>query len=328
MKSLIKGLPQHIEKGLEIFSQVSWSPDTNNIKNIVISGLGGSGIGGSIAADLSRLHSSVPVCISKDYHIPAFIGPDTLFIASSYSGDTEETLSSAHQAIIKGANVICITSGGKLSKLAIEHRLPAFIVPGGYPPRACLGYSLSILICILQKINCLPSSYSQVLKTLPAFLTNHADKIIKESEKLARQLFQTFPIIYADSSNEGIAVRFRQQLNENAKMLASHHVIPEMNHNELVGWSMDQPLQSVVFLRTAIDYTRNQARVDINSEIISQRAASVSHLWSEGDHPLEHVFYLIHFTDWVSYFLAEMNGVDIMDIQIINELKQKLSNLQ
>lgn len=327
MKSLIQELPQHIEKGIEIFSKTAWSSDISNIKKVVISGLGGSGIGGSIVADLARFHSPIPVHVCKDYRLPAFVDADTLFIASSYSGDTEETLSALQQAIQSDARIMCITSGGELAKIATEHAFPVFIVPGGYPPRACLGYSLSILVCIFSKLACLPSLYLDVLKILPNFLSDKQTEIIEKARELAQRLFQTHPIVYADVQNEGIAIRFRQQLNENAKMLASHHVVPEMNHNELVGWSMDQPLHTAVFFRTLNDYTRNQTRIDINTETISRRAASVSHIWAEGDHHLVQTFYLIHLGDWASYFLAEMNNVDIMDIQVINELKGKLSSL-
>lgn len=327
MQNLIKNLPLQIKESLQIFRKTGIPSLTKEIHQVVIAGLGGSGIGGTIMADLAKPHARIPVVVTKDYSIPAFVDEFTLFIASSYSGNTEETLMALEQALERKAHVICITSGGKLAEMAQKNRLGLLQIPGGNPPRSCLGYSLTQLICILHHYGIVPDSTINQLQTAIDILNTHSANIKQEAEKLSRALHRKIPVIYADASIEGVAVRFRQQLNENSKMLAWHHVVPEMNHNELVGWSQKNENLAVVFLRNRDDFARNQTRMDINRKIIEKYAASVHDIWSVGNSRIEQTMYHIHFCDWVSFYLSELNGVDIMDIQVIDYLKGELSKI-
>lgn len=327
MKELIEEFAQQIKKGVEIFNSNTPNVLTAKYANVVISGLGGSGIGGTIVKDLSTAFANIPVVVNKEYTIPFFVNSQTLFIASSYSGDTEETFAATQMALQKNATVICITSGGKLAQLAQEKKLTCLLIPGGNPPRACLGYSLTQLICIFLSNGLLPKTYMEDLSQAAIFLKNEKSNIIEKAKNIANEIFGKKVIIYSEASHEGLAIRFRQQLNENAKRLCWHHVVPEMNHNELVGWTQKADDHVVIFLRNVSDNNRNQHRIEINKKIISQFEPSIIEIWGEGNNEVERVFYTIHLVDWVSYFLSQLNDVDIMDIKVIDYLKKKLSEI-
>ncbi len=327
MKALIEGFSNQIEKGIEIFLANPPKEVQQKYSQIVISGLGGSGIGATIIRDLSATFSTIPVIVNKEYSIPAFVGPQTLFIASSYSGDTEETLAATQMAAEKKANIVCITSGGKLGEMAKANNWGLLLIPGGSPPRANLGYSLTQLICIFSASGFLPASAKNELEKTITFIRQNETAIREKAAETAKKLFNKRITIYTDASHEGVAVRFRQQLNENSKMLCSHHVVPEMNHNELVGWTEKSDELAVVFIRNNSDHSRNQFRMDINKSIVANYTNTVIELWGEGNNEIEKTFYIIHLVDWISFYLAEMKGVDIMDIKVIDFLKQKLSEI-
>lgn len=328
MKALIEGFSKQIEVGIEIFRANPPKEIEQKYSNVVISGLGGSGIGGTIIRDLSSTFANVPVTVNKEYSIPAFVGPQTLFIASSYSGDTEETLAATQIAAEKKACIICITSGGKLAELAKTNHWGLLLIPGGSPPRANLGYSLTQLICIFSSAGLLHDSAKKELDEAVHFIQNNSQSIREKGAEIAKQLFTKRIIIYTDAAREGVAVRFRQQLNENSKMLCWHHVVPEMNHNELVGWTEKSDELAVVFIRNSSDHSRNQVRMEINKGIVSGYSNTVIELWGEGNNEIEKTFYMIHLVDWISFYLAEMKGVDIMDIKVIDFLKHKLSEIK
>lgn len=327
MKELIEEFPGQIEKGIEIFKTNPPKAVHGKYTNVVISGLGGSGIGGTIIKDISTQFSNIPVLVNKEYSIPAFVGETTLFIASSYSGDTEETIAAVKGAIEKKATVVCITSGGKLAQIANEKGLDLLLIPGGSPPRANLGYSLTQLICIFSSAGFIPQKFLQDLQDSIAFIRKNESSILEKARSIASEIHGKRVIIYTDASHEGVAVRFRQQLNENSKVLCWHHVIPEMNHNELVGWTEKNDKEAVIFIRNTSDHNRNQHRFEINKGIVSQYCPTVIEVWGEGNNEIEKIMYIIHLVDWITYFLAELKGVDIMDIKVIDFLKKKLSEI-
>ena len=327
MKKLIEEFPGQIEKGIDIFKTNPPKAVHGKYANVVISGLGGSGIGGTIIKDISTKFASIPVTVNKEYSIPAFVGEGTLFIASSYSGDTEETISAVQYALEKRATIICITSGGKLFQIAKEKDLDVLLIPGGSPPRANLGYSLTQLICIFSTAGLIPTEYLNDLENSVDFIRKNESSIVEKAHSIAKEIHGKRVIIYTDASNEGVAVRFRQQLNENSKVLCWHHVIPEMNHNELVGWTEKSNNEAVVFIRNTSDHSRNQHRFEINKGIVSKYCSTVIEIWGEGNNEIEKIMFTIHLVDWITYFLAELKGVDIMDIKVIDFLKKKLSEI-
>jgi glucose/mannose-6-phosphate isomerase len=324
MKTLIADLPKHITQALEIADNTPFKATDKTIQNVLITGLGGSGIGGTIVAELMSGSCTVPVTVNKNYHLPAFVNENTLVIANSYSGNTEETLAALDEALQRGAEVAIATSGGRAKEIAEEKALNHFVVPGGNPPRSMLGYSLTLQFVFLNRYGLTPDVTSQ-LKAASALLLQEQEAIKEAASALAGKMQNTWPIIYAIDGFEGVAVRLRQQLNENSKMLCHHAVVPEMNHNELVGWENGTEKQFALFLRNESDYDRNQKRVEINKTIISRFTNNVAEVWSKGNSTIENAMYHIHYGDWLSYYLSELNQVDIMAIDSIDFLKAELA---
>ncbi len=324
MKSLIASLPKHISEALQIAESTHLKPSNKHINKVVITGLGGSGIGGTIVADLVADQCKAPIVVNKNYHLPAFVNENTLVIANSYSGNTEETISALEEAMNRNAEIFIVTSGGKAAEIANEKGYNHLVVPGGNPPRSMLGYSLTLQFIVLHHYGLIDDLHLQ-LDNSATLLSNEQGTIMEMAEQLASEMKGTLPVIYTIDGFEGVAVRLRQQLNENSKMLCWHAVIPEMNHNELVGWENGTDQIYALFLRNASDFDRNQKRVEINKQIIEKHTKNVKEVWSKGNSSIEQAFYHIHLGDWISYYLSELNQVDIMAIDSIDLLKSELA---
>jgi glucose/mannose-6-phosphate isomerase len=171
------------------------------------------------------------------------------------------------------------------------------------------------------------NNYVADLENAIKLINSEEQSIIAESNSIAQKLLGKLPVIYATTYNEGIAIRFRQQLNENSKVLCWHHIIPEMNHNELVGWTEKNENLSVLIFLDKDDYSRNLARVDINKEVIKKYTSSITEIYSKGNSIIEKAIYFIHLGDWISVSLAELRGVDAVEVNVINHLKSKLSEI-
>ncbi|MEX0812877.1 MAG: bifunctional phosphoglucose/phosphomannose isomerase [Chitinophagales bacterium] len=325
MDQLISDFTLQVKEALEIASKIKTTPAENEIRNVVVSGLGGSGIGGNMAADLNADQLKVPFVVNKDYFLPSFVDQHTLFIASSYSGNTEETLNAFKLALEKGAKIVCISSGGKLVELAKKHNLDHVVVPGGQPPRASLGYSLVQQLAVLHAFGLTSNKVIKELNAAVELLDNKEESIKEDAKALAARLVGKIPMIYSTTPIASVGVRFKQQINENAKMLCWEHAVPEMNHNELVGWRKKSADWAPVFLRTKDDYERNKQRIELNKEIISKYASDIIEIWSEGKNLTEHFMYLIHLTDWVSYYIAELTNTDAVEVNVIDYLKGSLA---
>lgn len=327
MKNLVLGFPKQLEDAIEIGNQIKLEPARVPVQNVLICGLGGSGIGGTIVAELVAAEAKAPISVSKGYFIPAYVDHHTLVIVSSYSGDTEETLNALHLALERNSKVVCITSGGKIAAIAKEKGLDHFIVPGGMPPRACLGYSLTLLFFILEFYSVISNSFLLPFKNAIGLLRSEQEKIMKEAEEVAGRLIGKTPVIYTTTYNEGLAIRLRQQLNENSKILGWHHVFPELNHNELVGWTQKHEDLAVLILRDPDEYPRNNSRIEISKEVFAKYTPHIIEIYAHGSSPIEKALYLIHFGDWLSCHLAEKRGVDAVEVAVINDLKEQLSKI-
>lgn len=328
MKELIENFPKQLEEAVAIGKKATITKSKNKISNVVVSGLGGSGIGANLVSEIVFNKLNVPFGIYKNYSLPAFINQDTLFIACSYSGNTEETITTLNSALKKKATTTIITAGGKLSEIATQKKLNHIIIPGGHPPRACLGYSSTQILYTLNKVGLIDKSFENQLLETAKLLNKEQKNIQKEAKAIAKKLHNKIPIIYATADNESVAVRFRQQINENGKMLCWHHVVPEMNHNELVGWRKKSADWAVVYLRNETDFSRNQSRIEINKAVIKKYSNTILEIWSKGNSKIERSFYLIHLTDWVSYYLSELNQVDVTEVKVIDHLKGELSKIK
>lgn len=324
MKELVQNFTTQLKEAAQIAEKAVISK-SDTIQNIVITGLGGSGIGGTILIELINDTCKVPIIINKDYFLPAFVNENTLVIISSYSGNTEETLSAMQQAITKKAQIACVTSGGKVLEMAKQNQFDFIEIPGGKPPRSCIGYSLVQIIKVLVAKGFAPQSLFTDLDKTIALLDKENNNIKSESEKIAKKLHTKIPVIYSLGTCEGAAVRFRQQINENSKMLCWHHVFPEMNHNELVGWTTKNDNIAVVTFHTSFDYDRTKKRYEVCKPLFEKYSHSVTDITAKGTSKLEQFFYLINMGDWISCYLADIKGIDPVEVKVIDHLKGELA---
>jgi len=336
---LIESFPLQLEQGLKIASACSlpkWK--ASDFSNIVVAGLGGSAIAAEIVKSYLNYELTIPFSVIRHYQLPEFVNQKTLFIASSYSGNTEETLSAYREARKCKAKMMGMASGGQLIALCKKDKLPHLIIPSGLPPRAALGYSLVSLLVLLGRLGLIKSKTKEIERAT-TFLNEFKTKFIPTVEKsenqakiLAEKLYGKIPVIYAGEDYfYAVALRWKQQICENAKVLAFCNVFPEFNHNELVGWEKIEPLKdrlAVLILKDKTDHQRVKARMEIVKDIIQQKGVPVIEVESSGKSLLERMLSLIHLGDWVSYYLAILNEVDPTPVEVIDYLKKNLAQVK
>lgn len=325
MKELVESFTTQLKTAKQIAEKAIITPG-NKISSVVVTGLGGSGIGGTIITELVD-NCPVPVIINKGYFLPSFVNETTLVIVSSYSGNTEETLQAFHDALNKKAQVVCVTSGGKILELAKQNHLEFIEIPGGFPPRSCIGYSLIQLIKIFIAKDLAPKNIMDAVDAAINLLDAEKNAIKKDAQQIAQKLNNKIAVLYSLGSCEGVSVRFRQQINENSKALCWHHVFPEMNHNELVGWTEVNKNLCVVTFHTSFDYDRNKKRYAVCKPVFEKYANEVIDLHAKGNSKLEQFMYLINIGDWISCYIADLKAIDPVEVNIIDYLKKELSKI-
>jgi glucose/mannose-6-phosphate isomerase len=326
MEKLIHAFPQNIIDSLEIAKNTTLTKPKNEINNIVICGMGGSGIGGKIASQWVQNEINIPVTLVLDYTLPSFVDQHTLLIGSSYSGNTEETIEAVESAITKGAHIIGITSGGKLKEICAANNFDCILVPGGNPPRSAVAFSTIQLMAIFTKLGFISNVSLNEINASYQLLLDEKEDIHAKGKEIASFLYGKVGIIYAEAQYEAIAVRARQQFNENSKYLCWTQTIPEMNHNELVGWGGGDNRFAALFIQTDDVYARNKKRMDITKDVVAGKGATVMALDAKGNSQIQQSIYLINVVDWASFYLSELNKVDIIDIVVIDYLKNELAN--
>jgi glucose/mannose-6-phosphate isomerase len=219
MKKLITDFTKQLKDAIEISENSKLTSYDKEIKNIVISGMGGSGIGGNIVSDAIASELTIPLIVNKDYVLLNYVRENSLVIISSYSGDTEETVKAFEDAISKNAKIVCICSGGKIKEIAEKEKRDLILIPKGMPPRAAIAYSVVQLLHILNFHKIISVSYKKELLAAIKLLDNEEKKILKDAKETAEILTDKMPIIYSVAGMESPAIRFRQQLNENSKSL-------------------------------------------------------------------------------------------------------------
>jgi glucose/mannose-6-phosphate isomerase len=327
MNEHISDFTKHLAKALEIGKSVKFMPSKNQINNVLVCGLGGSGIGGSIISQMIKSEIKVPVTVNKDYFIPEFVDESTLVICCSYSGNTEETLKMYELAAAKGAEIAVSTSGGKFEELAKTKGYNMIVIPGGLPPRAAFGLGFPQLFFILEKYGLISDSFITGFEKSILMLDLNEENIKASAKEIAIKFDDKIPVIYSGPEIEGVCVRFKQQINENSKRLAWNSSIPEMNHNEIVGWRRDYSELAVVFFKTNSDYYRNVEREKYLKKVISSYNNNVTEIVAKGDTLLEQTMYLIHFGDWISELFGNLNKVDTTEVDVITGLKNILADL-
>jgi glucose/mannose-6-phosphate isomerase len=303
-------------------------------ENILLSGIGGSAIGGELLKSITEKDLTIPAATCRDYDIPGFVNEKTLCICASYSGNTEETITAYQMCLEKKAKVIVISTGGKLADMASRDGVTFCPIPKGYQPRAALGLSLTAHIVIMTKMGII-RDYTQDLLAAADMVGKYTELWKNWQElpenpplMLALDIIGHTPVVYGSCGYMGtMAYRWKCQFNENSKMFASWGVLPEINHNEIVGWCGHQQFYNdkfVVFLRDYETPQRIKTRLDLTKEIIS-RVARVAEVYPQGNTLIDRVFYYILFGDLLTIYLAYLDTKDPSDIQIINWLKNELA---
>ncbi len=324
MEQLIQEFPKQLTESLAIAAKASIQP-SSSIQHVMFCGMGGSGIGAAIVSGWLTQELTVPVSICQNYVIPQFVNENTLVIGTSYSGNTEETLAALNTCKERGAQLVGITSGGQLQQFCLNNGYEQINVPGGLPPRAALAYSLAPLLTILQQKGLISAVSLEQLAMVPDFLDMHQLTCRDLGKQVAELINETNVVIYAEAPYEAVAIRGKQQINENGKYLCRYHVIPEMNHNELVGWACGNHNHAVIFLENSDMHTSNKRRFDLTRSIIEEKTKNTVTLKAEGGNPIEQGLYFIHVLDWASFYLGKIRGEDVVEVNVIDFLKASLA---
>lgn len=328
MDKLIARFTEQLTEAVQIGKAAKIKKPKSKINKVFVAGLGGSGIGADFVSAIITQEAQVPYLVSKGYKIPKYVDKHTLAIVSSYSGNTEETISSFKQLEKTGAKIIVISSGGKLINAAKRKKYDYIQVPGDWPsPRACLGYSTVAQLAVLAHLGFISDRSLKSISKSVKLIDKESTAIKRSARSIAKKLYKKMPVIYCEDRIEPAAVRLRQQINENAKKLCWHHVIPEMNHNELVGWKDKNKDLVVLYLRNSDDYKRNQIRMEINQKIIKKLTPNIINIQSKGTDLVQRLMYLVHMGDWISWYLSQLRGQDAIEVDVIDYLKSELSKV-
>lgn len=305
----------------------------------MFTGLGGSAIGADLVRSYLYFESKIPILVSRDYEIPAFVDSSTLVFAASYSGNTEETLCAYKEASKRGATIIAVSSGGKLKELAKGDNITFIGLPQGIPPRCAFGYQSIIPLVILGRLGLIKGQgayINRAIRVLEELKDNSLSPKAAQKDNIAKaiaaKLHNKFTVIYSPSVHfDFCSIRMRAQIAENSKALASSHVFPEMNHNEIVGWVSPKKLFkdfAVVMLRDKGAHPRVSLRMDITHDILKKEGIKVIEIWSRGDELLSRIFSLVYTGDFISYYLAILYGIDPTPVDRVTYLKEQLKSSQ
>lgn len=336
MLDILGSFDGQLEMALEIGQQISLSAGLS-INKVVLCGMGGSAIGGDLLRAYLETDLQIPFLVNRNYSLPKFVDAHTLILVASYSGQTEETLSSFSEAREAGAQIICLTSGGTLGQLARENGVSCMRIPEGYPPRAALGFcSIPFLVCLFRlglvtdRSQEVQRSIDSVREKIQAYGTQKptSENLAK---RLALSLKNQLPIVYGSNGRlEMVAVRWRCQFAENGKQLAYSNTLPEMNHNEIEGWTHPATLirQTLpIFLRDRDDHPKTQARFEVTRDLLGGKVDSALEYWTEGESWIDRLWSLILLGDYASVYLGFLNQVDPTPVEIIERFKSRVKEL-
>jgi glucose/mannose-6-phosphate isomerase len=335
MIELVTSFPEQCEEAIQIGQKAAIGTAYGPFKAVVLAGMGGSAVSGDLLRCYLSQTVDVPVFTIRHYELPRSVGQGTLVFCSSYSGDTEETLALYEEARRRRARVLCVTTGGKLSEQCGRDGVPWIRIPAGLPPRAALGYLFLPILVTLWRLGVAPPRWSELddvverLREAGSRCAIEVPTAENVAKQLARQLKDKLVVVHASADLlDAAAVRWRGQLNENAKVLAFHSLYPELDHNEIVAWASHRSLarsSHVVTLRDSGDHERVNTRIEVTSELLTKNGARVSQVWSGSGMPLARMLSLIHLGDFVSVYLAVLRRVDPTPIPAIDALKQQLA---
>jgi len=320
MLKVIEDFPDMIENASQLGTDVNLGKD---FSSVMTTGMGASGIHGDFLK--AAVSVKVPIVVNKDYELPEFVSSKSLVFAITYSGKTEETISAFKAALRKNAPVVGITSGLEFREMCRKNEKPCILVPSGIPPRAALAYLFFPILNVLYNGGMIKNPEEEIKATAHAL----RNPVFKErARELAEKLVNKVPIIYATEKLAPVALRWRQQLNENSKVLAVSNVFPELDHNELAGYAKLNSDHHAVIIRDEADSMKMKERIRLTKELISERGIPTTEIVVKGDSTLTKLFTAVYIGDLASYFLAVNNGVDPVETNVQEELKKRLSKIK
>jgi glucose/mannose-6-phosphate isomerase len=334
MRQHLQGLPQQCRDAWNKARKFELPKDYTAVDKVVVTGMGGSAIGGDLARSLFGSQKKPIIFVNREYDLPAFVDDKTLVIASSYSGNTEETLSAFSQSLEKNCKKLAITTGGKLRPTAEQAGVPVFTIDYVGQPRAALGYGFMSLIAFLQTLGLVEDQTAAVeamIQDLEKQLTELKETVPTGSnpaKQLAGKLAGKIAVIYGAGILSQVAHRWKTQINENGKASAFYEIFSELNHNAVVGYQFPKALVSeiyVVMLRCPSLHHRILLRYKITGDMMAQNGIVYETVDCKGKGQLSQIMSLIYLGDWVSYYLAMLNETDPTPVKIIEYLKKRLS---
>jgi glucose/mannose-6-phosphate isomerase len=307
------------------------APKLSGISNVVLAGMGGSAWPAMYLKPWAEL--SVPFEVVRDYELPDYVDENTLFISSSYSGNTEETLAALAAAEAKGAHIVVVSAGGKLADLAQEKGHTFFPIPGGIQPRMSSFYFLAALLQLLEPLGLTPEGKLAELQATGGWLKDQTaswrpDVPTKDNpaKQLTLELIGKSVVVYSGPKLFAAANKFKICLNENAKNVAWVNQYPELNHNEFIGWSshpVDKPY-AVVEIRSNLEHPRTQKRFEVTERLLSGKRPAPEVIVPKGDTLLEQLLWVSNFCDFVSLYVAILNGVNPTPVDLVEKFKKEL----
>ena len=330
MLSFCVEAPKHYHEAAKTAEKISLA--YSKPENIIVAGMGGSAIGGELLKDWTRDKASIPIEVSREYSLPAYANKKSLVLIASYSGETEESLSTFLDATKRKCMIHCMSSGGSLLEFAEKIGVPCLRIPSGIPPRAALPYLFVPLLMSLEKLNLVPS-VSESLKEAVGILEKVSVENLPEkpaennfSKTLALGISETVPVVYGFGVYRGVAQRFKQQFNENSKIPAKWEVFPELNHNEIMGWEEAGNLAknfSAIFLRDKTELAAIRTRIETTKALMKPKA-KMFEVWSQGKSTLAKMLSTILVGDFTSVYLAILRKVDPTPVKTIALLKDRM----
>jgi glucose/mannose-6-phosphate isomerase len=326
------GLPEQIERAAAGARDLDGLPDHEDIENVVVLGMGGSGIAGDVLTVAAGPFLPLPVVVHKGYGIPNFIDEHTLVFAISFSGDTEEVLEGATAAAVAGGRMVCISAGGRLAELADRWGVPHLpVVPGIPMPRAGIGAVSVPPMIVLEQLGLFPGATAWIDAAV-AQLRSRRDELAADggvAARLARRIGRTFPLVYGGGGVGSVAaLRWKNQFNENAKVMAQAGSVPEVCHNELCGFGqhgdVTRQILHLVTLRHEFEHPQIARRFDLLADVLREVVHDIDTVVAEGEGPLAQLLDLVMVGDFVSLHVAAQEGVDPGPIPVLDELKAAL----
>jgi glucose/mannose-6-phosphate isomerase len=329
---LTEDFPKQCDQALQLAAAFDISLiDLSRCRQVVLAGVGGSAAAGDFLQALFNAAGKVPFAVHRDYSVPAWVDQDTLVLCSTYSGDTEETLAAHRDATSKGAQVLVLTSGGQLGSSSSESGEATILIPGGQPPRTALGWSFMLSVSVCRRLNLLDLDLEAPLAPFleDASRTWRADHSTEGNlaKQLAMALNGKVPVIYGLGEWQfAVAKRWKAQINENAKRMAFANSFPEMNHNEILGWSgiTEPECWAYVLLSGGEENAKMNARARITEEALPPSVAKLR-ANAIGETTLHKMLYLSLLGDFISLYLAILSGVDPGDISLLHHIKSELA---